>query len=205
MRTETIDRYLRGEMTDDERMAFEQQMADSPELLHDVRTVAYLIHSIKSVGLEEDNRRFVAIRRSQATDRKRWYTSIVAMLVVLFAVAAVVSVPVYKAVIKPMIEKQEAPLPFPAKSQQSARPKVVVDKADTITTDSIMTDTIAPPQPVRRDTNRPRPKVAPPPVVKIAPPPVDKVAPPADTAKVAPPPVKKVAPPKVQKAVPPKI
>lgn len=205
MKTETIDRYLSGEMTDDERMAFEQQMADSPELLHDVRTVAYLIHSIKSVGLEEDNRRIAAIRRSQATDRKRWYTSIAAMLAVLFAVAAVVSVPVYKAVIKPMIEKQEAPPQSPAKPHQPVKSKVVVDEADTITTDSIMTDTIAPPQPIRRDTNRPRPKVAPPPVVKIAPPPVDKVAPPADTAKVAPPSVKKVAPPGIRKIAPPKI
>ena len=205
MKTERIDRYLSGEMTDDERKAFEQQMADSTELLHDVRTVAYLIHSIKSVGLEEDNRRLIAIRRLQATDRKRWYASIAAMLAVLFAVAAVVSVPVYKAVIKPMIEKREAPLPFPAKPKQPASPKVVVDKADTIATDSIMTDTIATPQPVRHDTTRPRPKGAPPPVVKIAPPPVDKVAPPADTAKVAPQPVKKVAPPGIRKIVPPKI
>ena len=104
MELELIEKYLNNEMTDDERQKFEERMSRQPLLKEDVRTVAYIIHAIREKGLERDNERIDAIRRSAPGNRKRYIISVAAMFIVLFAIAAIVSVPVYKHVIKPAME-----------------------------------------------------------------------------------------------------
>ncbi|MBQ5505806.1 MAG: hypothetical protein IIT85_01535 [Prevotella sp.] len=52
-----IDKYLAGEMTTEERASFEKEMEHDAKLREDVRIIAFIIHGIKQVGLEEDNQR----------------------------------------------------------------------------------------------------------------------------------------------------
>lgn len=114
MEIELIERYLNNEMDGEERRKFEERIARQPQLNEDVKTVAYIIYSIREKGIEQDNDRIDAIRRSVSSDRKRYVISAAAMFAVLFAIAAIVSVPVYKHVIKPIIEQSELPKNAPS-------------------------------------------------------------------------------------------
>jgi len=116
MELELIERYLNNEMDGEERQKFEDRMERQPHLEEDVKTVAYIIHAIREKGIEQDNDRIDAIRRSVSSDHKRYVISAAAMFAVLFAIAAIVSVPVYKHVIKPIIERNELPKNAPSSS-----------------------------------------------------------------------------------------
>ena len=116
MELELIERYLNNEMDGEERLKFEDRMERQPHLEEDVKTVAYIIHAIREKGIEQDNDRIDAIRRSVSSDHKRYVISAAAMFAVLFAIAAIVSVPVYKHVIKPIIERNELPKNAPSSS-----------------------------------------------------------------------------------------
>ena len=56
MKIDEIDKYLAGDMTAEERASFEQEMEHDTKLREDVRIIAYIIHGIKQVGLEEENK-----------------------------------------------------------------------------------------------------------------------------------------------------
>lgn len=105
MKLDIIDKYLAGEMTTEERLAFEQEMERDPKLKEDVHIIAYIIHGIRQVGLEEENKRLQRIIASSASDKRRYVATIAAIFIAGFIIAATISVPVYHVVVKPLIEK----------------------------------------------------------------------------------------------------
>lgn len=105
MKLDIIDKYLAGEMTTEERLAFEQEMERDPKLKEDVHIIAYIIHGIRQVGLEEENKRLQRIIASSASDKRRYAATIAAIFIAGFIIAATISVPVYHVVVKPLIEK----------------------------------------------------------------------------------------------------
>lgn len=100
-----IDKYLAGEMTAEERVSFEQEMEHDAKLREDVRIIAFIIHGIKQVGLEEENQRLQRLIASSASDKQRYIATIAAIFIAGFIIAATISVPIYNHVVKPLIEK----------------------------------------------------------------------------------------------------
>lgn len=100
-----IDKYLAGEMTTEERASFEQEMEHDAKLREDVRIIAFIIHGIKQVGLEEENQRLQRLIASSASDKQRYIATIAAIFIAGFIIAATISVPIYNHVVKPLIEK----------------------------------------------------------------------------------------------------
>lgn len=117
MELELIERYLNNEMDGEERQKFEDRISRQPQLYEDVKTVAYIIYSIREKGIELDNKRLDAIRQKTSSDRKRYVASIAAMLAVLLAVAATISIPVYQHIIKPIIKQYELPQKAPSSTK----------------------------------------------------------------------------------------
>lgn len=104
MRIEIIDQYLAGEMTPNERLAFEQEMERDARLKEDVRITAYIIHDIKRVGLEEDNQRLQRLITSSKSDHRRYVATIATLFIMGLAFADIISIPIYKYVVKPIME-----------------------------------------------------------------------------------------------------
>lgn len=100
-----IDKYLAGEMTTEERVSFEQEMEHDAKLREDVRIIAFIIHGIKQVGLEEENQRLQRLIASSTSDKRRYIATIAAIFIAGFIIAATISVPIYNHVVKPLIEK----------------------------------------------------------------------------------------------------
>ena len=100
-----IDKYLAGEMTTEERASFEKEMEHDAKLREDVRIIAFIIHGIKQVGLEEDNQRLQRLIASSASDKQRYIATIAVIFIAGFIIAATISVPIYNHVVKPLIEK----------------------------------------------------------------------------------------------------
>lgn len=100
-----IDKYLAGEMTTEERASFEKEMEHDAKLREDVRIIAFIIHGIKQVGLEEDSQRLQRLIASSASDKRRYIATIAAIFIAGFIIAATISVPIYNHVVKPLIEK----------------------------------------------------------------------------------------------------
>lgn len=100
-----IDKYLAGEMTAEERASFEKEMEHDAKLREDVRIIAFIIHGIKKVGLEEENKRLQRLIASSASDKQRYIATIAAIFITGFIIAATISVPIYNHVVKPLIEK----------------------------------------------------------------------------------------------------
>ena len=113
---ERIEKYLSGKLTVEEYEAFEKNLHNSKELADKTKKVAYIIHAINAVGLKRDNERIQRIHASVSGDYKRYTISIAAMIAVIFTFAAVVSVPVYQHVVKPIIEKVFPSHPAPKKN-----------------------------------------------------------------------------------------
>ena len=105
MKIDEIDKYLAGEMTAEERVSFEQEMEHDAKLRENVRIIAFIIHGIKQVGLEEDNQRLQRLIASSASDNRRYIATIAAIFIAGFILAATISVPIYNHVVKPLIEK----------------------------------------------------------------------------------------------------
>lgn len=107
MKTELIERYLTRQMTDEERAAFEQEMREQPQLAEDVKIVAWTIEAIRERGQQEDAERITRMREDMGNDSKRYATTVAAVIggVLIVAAATIVSVPpLYRNVIKPIIE-----------------------------------------------------------------------------------------------------
>ncbi|MBR6936529.1 MAG: hypothetical protein IKH63_02990 [Prevotella sp.] len=105
MKIDEIDKYLAGEMTAEERASFEKEMEHDAKQREDVRIIAFIIHGIKQVGLEEDNQRLQRLIASSASDKQRYIATIAAIFIAGFIIAATISVPIYNHVVKPLIEK----------------------------------------------------------------------------------------------------
>lgn len=60
-REDMIDLYLSGKMPKDERIKFEKAMESDPDLKKDVHIYASIIHGIREVGLEKENKRLQRI------------------------------------------------------------------------------------------------------------------------------------------------
>ena len=108
-----IEKYLSGKMAPEENKLFEKELRESNDLADQTKKVAYIIHSVNVVGLKRDNERIKRIYASVSSDYKRFVVSVAAMLAVVLVFAAVVSVPVYQHVVKPVIKKvfHSAPAP----------------------------------------------------------------------------------------------
>lgn len=146
---ERIEKYLSGRLSVEENELFEKELRNSKELAEQTKKVAYIIHAIRTVGLKRDNERIRRIRASVSNDYKRYTISVAAMIAVIFTFAAVVSVPVYQHVVKPIIEKVFPSHPAPKKNLDV----VPVDTIVTLPMDTLVLDTIVPivdeePQPV---------------------------------------------------------
>lgn len=142
MRTDDIERYLTRQMDEEERTAFEQEMRDQPQLAEDVKIVAWTIEAIRERGQKEDAERIVRMRKQMGNDSKRYTAAVAAVIGGVLVVAAMTAVsipPIYKHVIKPVIEsvfgskdKMEQVTP------QQAPPAVSIDSlANNGETDSI--------------------------------------------------------------------
>lgn len=107
MKTEQIERYLTRQMTDEERAAFEQEMREQPQLAEDVKIVAWTIEAIRERGKQEDEEAIKRMREEMGSDNKRYYATVAAVIGGVLIVAAMTAVsipPLYKHVIKPIIE-----------------------------------------------------------------------------------------------------
>ena len=135
---ERIEKYLSGKLSAEENRQFEKEIRESKELADQTKKLAYIIHSINVVGLKKDNERIRRVYASISSDYKRFVVSIAAMLAVVLVFAAVVSVPVYRHVVKPIIEKvfYSSPVPNQVSNEISA------DTISVLTHDSLGVDTM---------------------------------------------------------------
>ena len=128
---EKIERFLSGKLSAEESALFEKELHESKDLQDRTKKIAYIIHSVNIVGLQRDNERIRRIYASISSDYKRFVVSIAAMLAVMLVFATVVSVPVYKHVVKPIIEKlfQSSPAPkqAPIKMPKDTMPVLSID------------------------------------------------------------------------------
>lgn len=95
MDIEKIERYLNGQMEPSEEESFESQMKKWPSLEDDVRTMAYIIHSIKDVAIEKENERIDRIKLSTHTDRKRYITAVAALFLAIAMVTGSIATGLY--------------------------------------------------------------------------------------------------------------
>lgn len=137
-RLERIENFLSGKLSEEENTLFEKELRESKELAEQTKVVAYIIHSVNKVGLKRDNERIRKIYASVSSDYKRYVISVAAMLAVVLVFATVVSVPVYKHVVKPIIEKvfHSSPVPKQTPVENS------IDTLSVLLIDSLDVDTI---------------------------------------------------------------
>ena len=95
MDIEKIERYLNGQMEPSEEESFESQMKKWPSLEEDVRTMAYIIHSIKDVAIEKENERIDKIKLSTHSDRKRYIATIAALFLAIAMVTGTIATGLY--------------------------------------------------------------------------------------------------------------
>lgn len=95
MDIDKIERYLNGLMEPSEEESFESQMKKWPSLEDDVRTMAYIIHSIKDVALEKENERIDKIKLSSHSDRKRYITTVAALFLAIAMVTGSIATGLY--------------------------------------------------------------------------------------------------------------
>lgn len=95
MDIEKIERYLNRQMEPSEEESFESQMKKWPSLEDDVRTMAYIIHSIKDVAIEKENERIDRIKLSTHTDRKRYITAVAALFLAIAMVTGSIATGLY--------------------------------------------------------------------------------------------------------------
>lgn len=95
MDIDKIERYLNGLMEPSEEESFESQMKKWPSLEDDVRTMAYIIHSIKDVALEKENERIDKIKLSTHSDRKRYITTVAALFLAIAMVTGSIATGLY--------------------------------------------------------------------------------------------------------------
>ncbi len=142
MKTELIERYLTRQMTDEERAAFEQEMRVQPQLAEDVKIVAWTIEAIRERGQQEDAERIKRMREDMGSDSKRYATTVAAVIGGVLIVAAMTAVsvpPIYKNVIKPIIESVFSP----EKEVEQAAPSQNTSSspADSLSS-TVMTDSV---------------------------------------------------------------
>lgn len=137
---ERIENYLSGKLTIEENEAFVKDLRSSKDLAEKTKNTAYIIHAIHIAGLKRDNERIQKVRASVSSDYKRYTISIAAMIAVIFTFAAVVSVPVYHHVVKPIIEKVFPSHPVPKKNLDI----VLADSIVALSMDTLVLDTISP-------------------------------------------------------------
>lgn len=136
---ERIERFLSGRMLPEESRQFEAELRTSKELAEQTKKMAYIIHSVNVVGLKRDNERIRRIYASISSDYKRFVVSVAAMLAVVLVFATVVSVPVYRHVVKPIIEKV-----FHSSSAPKQVPdEVPIDTMLVLPIDSLGVDTLS--------------------------------------------------------------
>lgn len=95
MDIEKIERYLNRQMEPSEEESFESQMKKWPSLEEDVRTMAYIIHSIKDVAIEKENERIDKIKLSTHSDRKRYIATIAALFLAIAMVTGTIATGLY--------------------------------------------------------------------------------------------------------------
>lgn len=132
---EQIDRYLQGNMAGEELRQFEERMNVDNHLSYETKLIAYMMHSLNEVGIKRDNERIRLMRNASSSDNKKYVLSIAAMFIGVVVFAAVVSVPVYRSVIKPLIEQTHVQEP-------QTQPDNGINLLDTLAVDSVGTDTV---------------------------------------------------------------
>ena len=146
---ERIENYLSGKLSVEENEAFEKELRNSKDLAEKTQKTAYIIHAIHIVGLKRDNERIRKVRASVSNDYKRYTISIAAMIAVIFSFAAVVSVPVYQHIVKPIIEKVFPSHPTPKKNLEIVpTDSIVALSMDTLVLDTISSVIDKQPQPI---------------------------------------------------------
>lgn len=84
---ERIERYLHGEMTQEEEAIFEEDLANDDTLRRQAEAMARIVKGMEAVGGEQDR---VMIEKMKAANGKRlapvWWMSIAASLVIIFTV-----------------------------------------------------------------------------------------------------------------------
>lgn len=95
MDIEKIERYLNRQMEPSEEESFESQMKKWPSLEDDVRTMAYIIHSIKDVAIDKENERIDKIKLSTHSDRKRYIATIAALFLAIAMVTGTIATGLY--------------------------------------------------------------------------------------------------------------
>lgn len=95
MDIEKIERYLNRQMEPSEEESFESQMKKWPSLEEDVRTMAYIIHSIKDVAIDKENERIDKIKLSTHSDRKRYIAAIAALFLAIAMVTGTIATGLY--------------------------------------------------------------------------------------------------------------
>jgi len=134
MNVDLIEKYLCGQMDAEEEKKFEKRMQEEPSLKSDVETVAFIIRALQDVGLERDNEKIKAIRGYVGQDKKRYIVTIAATMLALFAIAAIVSVPIYNNVIKPVVEKIFDGKKQPTTSDTLSNDSLFISQKDSIIT-----------------------------------------------------------------------
>ncbi len=134
---ERIEKYLAGRLSEKENKLFEQELHSSEGLAKETKEIAYIIHSINAVGLKRDNEKIKGIFATVSSDYKRYFTTIAAMVAVIFTFAAVVSVPTYRYVIKPIINKVLVP-----QREKKNNVEIPVDTIQVLPCDSLDSDSV---------------------------------------------------------------
>lgn len=133
---EQIEKYLSGNLNPKEEEEFAKELKNSNELAEQTKTIAYIIHSINDIGLKKDNERIEKVYNSISNDKKKYAISIAAMFAVVLTFAAVVSVPIYQNIIKPVIEKVLSPKPVSVKEPNVMIIDSLLNYQDSIVGDS---------------------------------------------------------------------
>ncbi len=133
---EQIEKYLSGNLNPKEEEEFAKELKNSNELAEQTKTIAYIIHSINDIGLKKDNERIEKVYNSISNDKKKYAISIAAMFAVVLTFAAVVSVPVYQNIIKPVIKKVLSPKPVSVKEPNVMIIDSLLNYQDSIVGDS---------------------------------------------------------------------
>ena len=173
-----IEAYLLGQLTPEQDAAFEQELNQSEELRQETQRLAYVITSIYKVGLAADNKLLADLRASIPGDKKRFVMTAAASVVVALAACAAVTVPVYKHVVKPIIEKYTAPRKAPAPAPTTIPTDTIAFPVDTLQVDTIEQEVpVAPPVHIAPVKPTPEPVVEPDTLPEVSPEPVEEEAP----------------------------
>ena len=151
-RLEKIENYLLDKMSSEEESEFEKALNESSDLRNDTKQVAYIIASIQIAGLEEENKRLAILKQTMKGDGRRYWLSVAAMFAVLLSFAAITSVPAYKYVVKPIIEKIISPSPKkPVKPEEPIEtiPADTIEFVDTVAVEEDVAEQAPVPAPVK--------------------------------------------------------